>query len=246
MAKRDFFLLSAACAVFSSSVASLGAQAGGPGKAALALAESIRWLGQGGLAIPAGDKLVFVDPLGLSADEKQKADLILITHEHSDHFSKADMALAAKAGTLVAAPFAIKDPAFPLTRVIKVGETAVLAGVTVTAVPAYNIVKGANHPKSKGWVGYLIRSGDVTVYVAGDTERIPEMKAIDCDVAFLPLGRVYTMSGPAEAAQAAIDVKARIAIPYHFGMYEGNAADAEEFARLLEGRVTVIIKSWKK
>ena len=78
------------------------------------------------------------------------------------------------------------------------------------------------------------------VYDAGDTERVPEMKDIACDVAFLPLGQTYTMGSPAEAAQAALDVKARIAVPFHFGLYEGSEADAAEFARLLKGKVEVV------
>jgi L-ascorbate metabolism protein UlaG (beta-lactamase superfamily) len=191
-------------------------------------------------------KTVFVDPLGLGTDEEKKADIILITHSHSDHYSKADMVMAAGPATVVVAPFAIQNAAFPNTRRIAPGESMTIEGIKITAVPAYNIVKKSNHPKASGWVGYLISSGGLTVYAAGDTERVPEMKGIDCDIAFLPLGQTYTMSGPEEAAQAALDVKAGIAIPYHYGMYEGSAQDSLEFKRLLEGKIQVVIKDWKK
>jgi L-ascorbate metabolism protein UlaG (beta-lactamase superfamily) len=234
-----------ALAAFQSSPGGLEAQAA-PKKSVLDLANSIRWLGQSALVIPMGGKTVFVDPLGLGTDEGKKADIILITHSHSDHYSKADMVLAAGPRTVVVAPFAIKDKAFPDTRLIAPGKSLTVGEIRITAVPSYNIVKKDKHPKSSGWVGYLISSGGLTVYAAGDTERIPEMKGIDCDIVFLPLGQTYTMSGPDEAAQAALDVKAEIAVPYHYGMYEGSAEDALEFKRLLDGKIRVIVKDWKK
>jgi L-ascorbate metabolism protein UlaG (beta-lactamase superfamily) len=212
------------------------------GKSALEQAQSIRWLGSGALIMMMGGKTVFTDPFQLSADEKEKADIILITHEHFDHYSPADMKKAAKAGTIVVAPFAIKNASFPDFRLIKPGESVILSGIKISAVPAYNVVKTTRHPKARGYAGYLMESDGLSIYVAGDTERVPEMKSIDCDIAFLPLGPVYTMSGPEEAAQAALDVKAEIAIPYHWGAYEGARRDAEKFAALLEGKCTVILK----
>jgi D-alanyl-D-alanine carboxypeptidase len=213
-----------------------------PSKSALDLARSIRWVSQGALVMTMGGKVIFTDPFELGAGTEEKADIILITHDHFDHYSLPDMKKAIKAGTLVVAPFVIKNASFPDCRLLKPGESMTASGVKISAIPAYNVIKTNRHPKSKGYVGYLIEADGLSVYVAGDTERVPEMKSIDCDIAFLPLGPIYTMSGPEEAAQAALDVKAEIAIPYHWGPYEGAKKDAETFAALLKGKATVIIK----
>ena len=98
------------------------------------------------------------------------------------------------------------------------------------------------HPKANNWVGYLLTIDGVKIYHFGDTERIPEMKNIVCDIALLPLGQKYTMNSVQEAADAALDARAKIAIPIHYGLYEGKAADADAFAALLKGKITVVIK----
>ena len=125
---------------------------------------------------------------------------------------------------------------------LKPGAQKIVAGVKVEAVPAYNVVKTNFHPKSNNWVGFVITISNVKIYHAGDTERIPEMKDIECDIALLPLGQTYTMNSVKDAADAAIDVKARIAIPIHYGLYEGKEEDARKFKELLAGKVDVIIK----
>jgi L-ascorbate metabolism protein UlaG (beta-lactamase superfamily) len=226
--------------------ASLGAEGTGQGAKARALAQSISWLGQACLRIPAGKLVVYTDPLGIPADLPEKADVILITHSHSDHYSKADMTRLAGPGTLVVAPFEIKGKAFPKTRRMGPGDSLTLGDVKIEAVPAYNLVKKLNHPKSNNWLGYIITSGGVRLYVAGDTERIPEMKGFRADVAVLPLGQTYTMGSVEEAVQAALDTGASVAVPYHYGMYEGSAKDAEAFKEALDGKIEVMIKAWKK
>ena len=92
-------------------------------------------------------------------------------------------------------------------------------------------------------LGYVICLDGVKVYHAGDTERIPEMKKIDCDIALLPLGQTYTMASVSDAAESAKDVKAEVAIPMHYGYAEGTAKDAETFKTLLEGIIKVVIKT---
>jgi L-ascorbate metabolism protein UlaG (beta-lactamase superfamily) len=206
------------------------------------VAEGITWYGQSALRIKAGSKVIFVDPYKLPSGLKESADLILITHNHGDHYSPSDLAKVATGDTVIVAPFALTPPKGAKFTQVKPGAAIDPAGIHVETVPAYNIVKSQNHPKSSGFVGYVIVADGVRVYVAGDTERIPEMKSVSCDVAFLPLGQTYTMSGSAEAAEAALDVKARIAVPYHFGMYEGDASDAKAFAGALKGTVEVLIK----
>jgi L-ascorbate metabolism protein UlaG (beta-lactamase superfamily) len=206
------------------------------------VAEGITWYGQSALRLKAGNKIIFIDPYKLPGGVKESADLILITHNHGDHYSPSDIAKVASDKTVIVAPFAMTAPNGAKFVSVKPGASSDPAGIRIETVPAYNIVKSQNHPRSSGFVGYIIVADGVRVYVAGDTERIPEMKSISCDVAILPLGQTYTMSGPAEAAEAAVDVKAKIAIPYHYGMYEGKAADAKAFADSLAGKIEVMIK----
>jgi L-ascorbate metabolism protein UlaG (beta-lactamase superfamily) len=115
-------------------------------------------------------------------------------------------------------------------------------GILIEAVPAYNIVKTNFHPKANNWVGYILTIDKIRIYHTGDTERIPEMKNMACDIILLPLGQTYTMNSVEEAAEATLDVKAKIAIPIHFGLYEGKAEDAQKFQALLKVKVKVIIK----
>jgi L-ascorbate metabolism protein UlaG (beta-lactamase superfamily) len=197
------------------------------------LPKMVRWYGQSSLRVEIGGKLVWLDPVKVPVTEK--ADLILVTHDHGDHYSPEDIKRLSGPGTLVLAGF----DGSPFERV-RPGDKKVVGELTVEAVPAYNLVKTQFHPKSAGYCGYVLSARGLRVYDAGDTERIPEMGGIACDVAFLPLGQTYTMGSPAEAAQAALDVKARIAVPFHFGLYEGSEADAAEFSRLLKGKVEVV------
>ena len=165
----------------------------------------------------------------------EKADLILITHDHGDHYSPADIKKLSGPTTIVLVGF--DGSSFER---IRPGDRRTFGDLSIEAVPAYNVVKTQFHPQSAGYCGFILSASALRLYDAGDTERIPEMKAIDCDVAFLPLGQTYTMGSVAEAAQAALDVKAKIAVPIHFGLYEGSEADAKEFARLLRGKVEVV------
>ena len=210
-------------------LAAANAAAFGPGD----LQKIVRWYGQSSLRFEIGGKLVWLDPVKVPVIEK--SDLILVTHDHGDHYSPEDIKKLSGPGTLVLAGF----DGSPFER-ISPGDTKLVGELSVEAVPAYNMVKTQFHPKSAGYCGFLLSVPGLCLYDAGDTERVPEMKGIVCDVAFLPLGQTYTMGSPAEAAQAALDVKASIAVPIHFGMYEGSEADAKEFACLLQGKVEVI------
>jgi L-ascorbate metabolism protein UlaG (beta-lactamase superfamily) len=110
-------------------------------------------------------------------------------------------------------------------------------------VPAYNVVKTNYHPKGNKWVGYILTIDGVKIYHAGDTERIPEMQEFTCDIVMLPLGQTYTMNSVEEAAEATLDVQAKIAIPIHYGMYEGTVEDAKKFQELLKNKVQVVIQT---
>ena len=214
------------------------------------MVDRIQWYGaQASIRIDAGGKVVYVDPYNIPK-QTNDADVVLITHTHQDHFSIADIGKVAGENTVFIGP---KECAAPIHDQFKKkitisapGMKTSVGGTQIDAVPAYNIRKTQFHPRSNNWVGYILTVDGARVYHAGDTERIPEMKDISCDIALLPLGQTYTMDSVEDAAGAAVDVQAKIAIPIHFGMYEGAPADAEKFAKLLEGKVNVTVKAQVK
>ena len=182
----------------------------------------VTFVGHGSLYFGFGGKVIHVDPFGKLADYTKlpKADLVLITHAHGDHLDATALAAIRKPDTriLVAKACAGKvDGATALQN----GETQTLAGVTVEAVPAYNLVHTRPdgtpfHPKGEG-NGYVVTFGGTRVYVAGDTENVPEMKAMKAiDVAFLPMNLPYTMT-PEMVSDAVRAFGPRILYPYHFG-----------------------------
>lgn len=210
------------------------------------MVDRIHWYGQASLRIDAAPgKKVFIDPLLLK--EKDSASVILITHSHEDHLSLDDLAKIIDKQTVVVAPqdcVATIEKRFPETKVksVEPGVKMDLPGVKIEAVPAYNIVKTQFHAQEKKWVGYIVTVEGVKIYYAGDTERIPEMKQMTADIALVPLGQTYTVGSVKEATEVVMDVKAKIAIPVHYGLYEGKDEDAQEFARLLKDKVKVVIK----
>ena len=183
---------------------------------------TITFIGHGTLMFTFGGKVIHVDPVGQYADygKLPKADLILITHEHRDHLDPKAVAALRKPGTEIVLTQAAAGQV-PGGLVMKNGEVKTVAGLTIEAVPAYNLVHKRDsgepfHPKGRG-NGYVITFGDKRVYVAGDTENTPEMKALkDIDIAFLPMNLPYTMT-PEMVADAARAFKPKILYPYHFG-----------------------------
>jgi L-ascorbate metabolism protein UlaG (beta-lactamase superfamily) len=206
------------------------------------IADRIHWVEQACFRIDASPYTVYIDPN--SVPDNIKADVILITHPHGDHWSVEELDKIVKPGTILIAPQEVEYNGTIAKRIIlKPGdEFNELPGLKIKAVPAYNIEKTQFHPREANWVGYLIKTNGVTIYHAGDTERLPEMKTFTADIALLPLGQTYTFNTVNDAAEAAKDVKAKLAIPMHFGLYEGTAEDAVTFQNLLSGVIPVIIK----
>jgi L-ascorbate metabolism protein UlaG (beta-lactamase superfamily) len=182
----------------------------------------ITFIGHGTLMFTFGGKVIHVDPLGEYADygTLPKADLILITHQHRDHLDPKVIEMVRQPDTQVVVNGLSADRV-PGSVVMKNGEVKTVAGFTIEAVPAYNLVHKREsgepfHPKGQG-NGYIMSFGDKRVYVAGDTENTPEMKALkNLDVAFLPMNLPYTMT-PEMVADAARAFKPKILYPYHFG-----------------------------
>ncbi|MBN1981630.1 MAG: MBL fold metallo-hydrolase, partial [Chitinivibrionales bacterium] len=189
------------------------------------MVEKISWLGQATVKINAINAansqplILYIDPYKIK--QADSADIILITHKHQDHLSIPDIEkILSERSTIIAPSNCIgafsknwKARIIPVTP----GMTETVEGITIQAVPAYNIKKKENHPKSNNWVGYIVTIQGVRIYHTGDTERIPEMKEIVCDIVMVPLGQTYTMNSIEEAAQVTLDVKATIAIPIHYG-----------------------------
>ncbi|MBL9213690.1 MAG: MBL fold metallo-hydrolase [Opitutaceae bacterium] len=184
--------------------------------------------------------IIYIDPTGINTTPAD-ADFVLLTHNHGDHQSVAVLNRLRKAATV----FVSSPPGVPQLQQNFAGATihavtpgmklSLTAGIDVEMVPMYNVVKN-NHPRALNYVGYVLNIGGVRVYHAGDTERFPEMKTFAADVVMLPLGQVFTMNTVQEAVDAAVDLKARIAIPIHWGNAEGTRADAEFFAAQLTAR----------
>jgi L-ascorbate metabolism protein UlaG (beta-lactamase superfamily) len=194
--------------------------------------------------ITAGGDTIYIDPAKPAKVEGgPKADLILITDIHGDHMDAADVTALSKDGTTVIAPAAVAKTitqAKPLAN----GDTTSWKKWKITAVPMYNInhnqPSGAPyHDKGRG-NGYVLNYGGKNFYFAGDTEGVPEMRALkNIDVAFIPMNLPYTMT-PAEAADAVKAFKPKVAIPYH---YKGQ--DVEVFKKALEGSgVEVRLLEW--
>jgi L-ascorbate metabolism protein UlaG (beta-lactamase superfamily) len=187
-----------------------------------------------------GPPVVYVDPYRLPAG-LPKADLILITHDHSDHCSPADVARLRGPATVVVAPAAAAAMLPAPVVEIAAGDERTLAGVAVRAVRAYNTDKKF-HPKQAGMVGYLFTVGGVTYYHAGDSDHIPEMAGLRPDVALLPVSGTYVMTA-AQAAEAARAIRPKVAVPMHYGAIVGSEADAATFAKLLQGSgIEVVLK----
>jgi L-ascorbate metabolism protein UlaG (beta-lactamase superfamily) len=192
------------------------------------LAAGIDWLGHSSFRVR-GSRTVYIDPWQIGPGPHAPADLVLITHPHADHCSPSD--LARLPGIENAEIVTVADASRKLARsckVIEPGDRITVRGLTIAAVPAYNLDK-PHHSKSNRWVGFLVEMDGRTIYHAGDTDRIPEMRAIACDVALLPVSGVYVMNAE-EAAFAAGDLAARLAIPMHHGSLVGDPSDAKRFA----------------
>ena len=190
----------------------------------------LTFIGHGTLMFQFDNKVIHVDPVGRYADYSKlpKADVILVTHEHGDHLDKQAISQVTKEGTALVISTSCEGR-LPGGLVMKNGDVKTIQGIRVEAVPAYNIVhtRGPGqpyHPKGAG-NGYVLTFGDKRVYVAGDTEDVPELARLtDIDVAFLPMNLPFTMT-PEMVAKAARAFKPRIVYPYHFGNTDTSALE---------------------
>ena len=201
---------------------------------------------QSAIKIETNGIIIWLDPYKLP-DNEDKADYIFITHSHFDHLSFEDIEKIATDKTHFFAPYdcipKLADAGYKKFTSVEPGtKDEIEDNILIETVPMYNINKTTYHPRGNKWVGYILTIEGKRIYHTGDTERIPEMKDVNCDIVFMPLGQTYTMDSVEDAAEAVLDVKAKIAIPFHYGLYEGKEEDTLKFRELLDGKVKVIIK----
>ncbi|MGC8969502.1 MAG: MBL fold metallo-hydrolase [Conexivisphaera sp.] len=196
---------------------------------------------------------IYTDPFKLPQQKYPTGDLVTVSHEHFDHLSPDDLRKVAEPSTDVVASENCRGK-IPVGRAtfLSPGASTEVRGVSVTAVPAYNVNKFRApgepfHPRSYAGVGFLIKLGDVTVYHAGDTDNIPEMRDLRgrVTIALLPVSGTYVMT-PEEAAEAALVISPEIAVPMHWGAIVGGKGDAEKFRDLLRGKVRVEVLDKEK
>ena len=201
------------------------------------------WYGQSAWRIKYRETVIYIDPYNISTGDK--ADMILITHDHYDHCDPTSIARIQKKYSLMVAPKACENKLRGgEVRLVKEGDTILEMGIEIKAVPAYNNDKDF-HPRGEG-VGYVLKLNDKKVYHAGDTDFISEMKDLSrkpmgpIDVALLPVGGIYTMDAR-EAAEAVEVIKPKNAIPMHYGSIVGSKEDAEAFAKFVGDMSKVVI-----
>ena len=202
----------------------------------------ITFIGHGTLSLAFGGKVIHVDPYGKDVDwtAQPKAALVLITHAHGDHLAPTALAAIRTPETMVVVSPACEGKVDGAV-VLRNGESRTILGIPIEAEPAYNLVQkrpdGAPfHPKGEG-NGYVLTFGTTRVYVAGDTENVPEMKALEnIAVAFLPMNLPYTMT-PEMVADAARAFKPGILYPYHYG-----DTDTSRLLALLAGEKTIEVR----
>lgn len=198
--------------------------------------DGVTWFRGSSVRIRRAGLEIHVDPIGVT--EASRADYILLTHPHYDNFSEADIDRLRTPDTVVIAPATMKKLLADADHFMRPGDMLQLEDVDVLAVPAHNVDKRFHRPE-QGWLGYVFTLGDVTYYHAGDTDFLPSMFGIRCDVAFLPCGGHYTM-GPEDAARAAAACAASVVVPIHWGEPHATREDVERIRDLFEGEVRIL------
>lgn len=183
------------------------------------------------------EKIIYIDPFKIEK-EFCDADIIFCTHSHYDHFSEEDILKIKKESTkLVTTEDCImKSISIGFDReniiIVEPNNKYNIDGLEFETINAYNIEK-KYHPKENLWVGYILNINNIKYYIAGDTDITEENKKVECDVAFLPIGGIYTMNFK-EAASLTNTINPKIVVPTHYGELVGRLEDAQNFRKLLK------------
>lgn len=197
------------------------------------------------IRISCDEGVVYFDPFRMK-EAPHDADYILVTHDHFDHFSPEDIDKVSKSGTILIVPEKMLVKAGEVSHLVRQIETVsvdqkrVIDGLKIETVPAYNVLKPF-HPKSAGWVGYILITEDKRIYVAGDTDITKENKQVKCDIALIPIGGKYTMDAK-KAAELINTICPSVAIPTHYGSVVGSMNDAKVFSDHVKAPTEVEIK----
>jgi L-ascorbate metabolism protein UlaG (beta-lactamase superfamily) len=192
--------------------------------------KQIHWLHHASFMVETGEKTVYIDPYEIRG--KKPADFIIITHNHPDHLSLADIKKITHRNTLIICTQASADKlrAYNM-KTVKPGDEFTLGVIKCGAVSAYNKNK-LFHQKKDGNAGFIIEISGARTYFGGDTDFIPEMKNMkNIDIAIVPVGGFYTMEAN-EAAEAIQAIKPKIAVPMHFGYQIGAKKDGDLFKKM--------------
>lgn len=205
------------------------------------LLDGVSVIYQSAVRIAREGKVIYFDPYKI-LENKNDADVIFITHDHSDHFSPKDIDKVRKADTKLVVPEKMAKQAAKLGiasedfMAVTPGKQYDVCDISFETIPAYNKLKPF-HPKKSGWTGYLVNLGGVRYYIAGDTDATNENKQVRCDVAFVPIGGTYTMN-PKEAAELVNCIRPKVAVPTHYGCIVGKKEDADEFGKALDSGIS--------
>jgi len=208
------------------------------------LIDKLHWLGHASFVIRDG-KAIYFDPYKIE-EEVAKADLVLVTHGHFDHCSPDDIHKVIRPETVIVTVFDNEEKLSGIAgqiaevKYVMPGNKVTVGDVVVEAVPAYNTNKNF-HPRGNNWVGFVVEIDGEKVYHSGDTDLIPEMSLIECDIALLPVSGTYVMTA-GEAVMAAKEIGPKIAVPMHYGDVVGDEEDAREFETMCECEVRVLGK----
>lgn len=188
-----------------------------------------------GVKIEYDNLLLYVDPLVV--DDTVKADYIFITHNHLDHFSKADYTKLTKPETIFIGPKTLLKPLKKETlKTVLVGDAVDLGKLKYEVIDSYNL-NSKLHKKGSDNVGYVLSLGDTRIYVAGDTDFIPEMEKLkNITVAIIPIGTGKTAMTPQTAAKAANLIHPKMVIPIHYKLGQNQE---KEFTELVDKNIEI-------
>ena len=188
-----------------------------------------------------GSKTIYIDPYKIE-EEYKDADYIFSTHSHYDHFSEEDIKKIMKPETKLIVVESSKENALKLTKnviVVEPEKEYTVDDINFSTKYAYNVNKQF-HPREDNGVDFIIELDEKKYYIAGDTDNVPEIQNVKCDIALLPIGGTYTMNYQ-EAANLANTIDAKIVIPTHYGVIVGEKEDAIKFKKLVKNKTVQIM-----
>ncbi len=201
--------------------------------------ENVEVLFHSSIRINKGE-IIYIDPYKIEKNYND-ADIIFITHDHFDHYSEEDINKVKKESTIIVVTKDLVEKSLNLSfdrnSIIDIepNEFNEIGKIKFQTIASYNTNKNF-HPKTNGWVGYIIELDGVKYYIAGDTDITEENKQVKCDVALVPVGGTYTMTYN-EAAELINIIKPKIAVPIHYGSVAGEKEDGQRFVELIDSDI---------